>query len=360
MEYRRKRKTASRRRASSHSAARRNSASAGGAGRAIVSLLMVGGIVYLVSASAAGTWIAENVMAPMISAFSGNNDADNDGTQDATNTQTPDGSLSTSVDLSAGASSQSVTSAQVSLPALDCYMLQMGVYSSKSNAEAQAETLQTQGAGGYILEDASTGETRYRVMASGYEDAESAKSVKNRLVDEGIDCTVYELSTAAATFRVTASEESIPQIEAGFAALEKAQRALSTAAIDFDKNSMSVEEGQSLALEILSTLESDMGGLLSFDGTKPRFGKNAKRQAIEPQELTIYYSSQCPYIHQSVELVRKTCEELKAPCTLIPVDTLEKAKALPCVFNNWAVFYGRKFVTVNLLDAATLKRFLKQ
>ena len=237
------------------------------AGRAIVSLLMVGGIVYLVSASAAGTWIAENVMAPMISAFSGNNDADNDGTQDATNTQTPDGSLSTSVDLSAGASSQSVTSAQVSLPALDCFMLQMGVYSSKSNAEAQAETLQAQGAGGYILEDASTGETRYRVMASGYEDAESAKSVKNRLVDEGIDCTVYELSTAAATFRVTASEESIPQIEAGFAALEKAQRALSTAAIDFDKNSMGVEEGQSLTLEILSTLESDMGGLLSFDGT---------------------------------------------------------------------------------------------
>jgi len=99
---------------------------------------------------------------------------------------------------------------------------------------------------------------------------------------------------------------------------------------------------------------------LSFDGTKPRFGKNAKVQAIENQKLTVYYTSQCPYIHQSVELVRKTCEELEAPCTLIPVDTLEKAKALPCVFNNWAVFYQGKFVTVNLLDAAALKRLLKQ
>lgn len=99
---------------------------------------------------------------------------------------------------------------------------------------------------------------------------------------------------------------------------------------------------------------------LSFDGTKPRFGENAKRQVIEPQELTVYYSSQCPYIHQSVELVRKTCEELKTPCTLIPVDTLDKAKALPCVFNNWAVFYRGKFVTVNLLDAAALKRLLKK
>ena len=99
---------------------------------------------------------------------------------------------------------------------------------------------------------------------------------------------------------------------------------------------------------------------LSFDGTTPRFAENAKRLEIERQELTIYYSPQCPYIHQSVELVRKTCQELEAPYTLIPVDTLEKAKALPCVFNNWAVFYGGKFVTVNLLDTAALKRLLKQ
>ena len=99
---------------------------------------------------------------------------------------------------------------------------------------------------------------------------------------------------------------------------------------------------------------------LSFDGTKPRFGENAKRQAIEPRELTVYYSAQCPYIYQSVELVRKTCQELETPCTLIPVDTLDKAKSLPCVFNNWAVFYRGKFVTVNLLDAAALKRLLKK
>ena len=48
------------------------------------------------------------------------------------------------------------------------------------------------------------------------------------------------------------------------------------------------------------------------------------------------------------------------PYMLIPVDTLEKAKALPCVFNNWAVFYRGRFVTVNLLDAAALKRLLKK
>ena len=99
---------------------------------------------------------------------------------------------------------------------------------------------------------------------------------------------------------------------------------------------------------------------LSFDGTKPRFAENAKRLEIEKQELTIYYSAQCPYIHQSVELVGRTCQELGAPHTFIPVDALEKAKSLPCVFNNWAVFYRGKFVTVNLLDAAALKQLLKK
>ena len=75
--------------------------------------------------------------------------------------------------------------------------------------------------------------------------------------------------------------------------------------------------------------------------------------------MIIYYSSQCPYIHQSVELVRKTCGEMEVPYTLILVDTLERAKALPCVFNNWAVFNRGKFVTLNLLDTAALKRLLK-
>ena len=40
----------------------------------------------------------------------------------------------------------------------------------------------------------------------------------------------------------------------------------------------------------------------------------------------------------------------------VHVDTLEKAKSLPCAFNNRAVFYGGKFVTVNQIDAAALEK----
>lgn len=41
---------------------------------------------------------------------------------------------------------------------------------------------------------------------------------------------------------------------------------------------------------------------------------------------------------------------------LVHMDTLEKAKFLPCAFNNRAVFYDGKFVAVNQIDAAALEK----
>lgn len=99
---------------------------------------------------------------------------------------------------------------------------------------------------------------------------------------------------------------------------------------------------------------------LSFDGTVPRFVENAKSQKIEDKELTIYYDMQCPYIYQNVGQIRQYCEEHGIPAAFLQVDTLEKAKGLPCVFNNWGVFYGGKFETVNLLNIDSLKRILKK
>lgn len=99
---------------------------------------------------------------------------------------------------------------------------------------------------------------------------------------------------------------------------------------------------------------------LSFDGTTPKFAPNAQKQEISNPELTIYYDMQCPYTWQSIELVKQYCAANDVPVSLIKVDTLQKAKELPCVFNNWAVFYKGKFETVNLLDAASLKRILKK
>jgi len=69
---------------------------------------------------------------------------------------------------------------------------------------------------------------------------------------------------------------------------------------------------------------------------------------------------QCPYVYERIELIKQYCDMNYVPVSFIQVDTLQKAKELPCVFNNWGVFYKGNFETVNLLDEAYLKRILKK
>ena len=99
---------------------------------------------------------------------------------------------------------------------------------------------------------------------------------------------------------------------------------------------------------------------LSFDKATPRFAPNAKSEKIESKELTIYYDMQCPYVYQSIDKIEQYCESKDIAVSLIQVDTLKKAKELPCVFNNWAVFYNGSFQTVNLLDLSYLERIIKK
>ena len=99
---------------------------------------------------------------------------------------------------------------------------------------------------------------------------------------------------------------------------------------------------------------------LSFDGTTPKFTLKAKNQKIESKELTIYYDMQCPFVYQNMEMIKQHCEMNDVAASLIQVDTLQKAKELPCVFNNYGVFYKGNFETVNLLDVAYLERILKK
>lgn len=113
--------------------------------------------------------------------------------------------------------------------------------------------------------------------------------------------------------------------------------------------------------EVVDTTDSGYELLaLSFDGTTPKFGQNVKKQEIAREELTIYYDMQCPFILQNIEVIKQYCEMHDVPASLIQVDTLQKAKELPCVFNNYGVLYQGNFETVNLIDVTYLKRILKK
>lgn len=99
---------------------------------------------------------------------------------------------------------------------------------------------------------------------------------------------------------------------------------------------------------------------LSFDGAAPQFAPHAKTPRIERQELTLYYDMQCPFVYQYVEKLKNYCETHAVPASFLQVDTLQKAKELPCIFNNWALFYEGTLKTVNLCDVAYLEKILKK
>ena len=230
MEYRR-RKRRSKGRAQ---ASRRTAQQAGSAGRAVIALLLAAAIIYIVSASAAGTWIAQNVMAPIFDAFS------------------PDATHGTGSTPEPGTSPGPSVSDEITLPAMNCYMLQMGIYSSMENAKSHSESLQGQGAGGYILQDGD----RYRVLAAGYDTEANAKEVRDRLKDEGLDCTVHEVSCTSASLRVTSTQAQLDKVKAGFEALVQMQKRMTETALTFDKQQQTISDGKKIVTEIRTNLEN--------------------------------------------------------------------------------------------------------
>lgn len=116
---------------------------------------------------------------------------------------------------------------------------------------------------------------------------------------------------------------------------------------------------QKFGFETVDTVDNEYELMaLSFNGLKPQFTADVKKQRIDNETLTIYYGLQCPYIPNCIEQIETYCKANGISVELIKVDTLEKAKELPCVFNNWAVFYQGKFKTLHLLNEGYLKKML--
>ena len=118
---------------------------------------------------------------------------------------------------------------------------------------------------------------------------------------------------------------------------------------------------QKFGFEPVDTIDEEYELLaLSFDGNKPKFTENAKKQKIDSETLTIYYSVQCPYILNCIEQIKTYCKTEKIALQLITVNSYKEAKEIPCVFNNWAVFYKGKFLTLHLLNEGYLKKMLAE
>lgn len=100
---------------------------------------------------------------------------------------------------------------------------------------------------------------------------------------------------------------------------------------------------------------------LSFDNKEvPRFSDNARKMKIESKDFTIYYSPECPYVEYEVKELTDYAKNNNIRINFIKIDSLEKAKNVPCIFNNWANFYNGKFISNTILNANSFQKLISK
>ena len=60
----------------------------------------------------------------------------------------------------------------------------------------------------------------------------------------------------------------------------------------------------------------------------------------------------------SQKLAEEYAKENNIKINFIKIDSLEKAKNAPCIFNNWANFYKGKFISNTILNANSFKKLI--
>lgn len=112
--------------------------------------------------------------------------------------------------------------------------------------------------------------------------------------------------------------------------------------------------------EVVDSIEEFELLALKFDDKEtPKFTESARKMEIENQNFTIYYSNECPYVEYEVKELTDYAKANKIDLDFIKIDTLEKAKNAPCIFNNWANFYKGKFISNTILNANSLQKLIK-
>ena len=95
------------------------------------------------------------------------------------------------------------------------------------------------------------------------------------------------------------------------------------------------------------------------DNETPRFNDSARMMKIDNQDFTIYYSPECPYVEHEIKELSDYAKEKNIKINFIKIDTLEKAKEVPCIFNNWANFYKGEFISNTILNKNSFEKLLK-
>jgi ribosomal protein S18 acetylase RimI-like enzyme len=117
---------------------------------------------------------------------------------------------------------------------------------------------------------------------------------------------------------------------------------------------------QHFGFKVVDTIaDYELLALQFEDARVPQFCDSARKMEIDSKDFTIYYSNECPYVEYEVKELSEYANNNNIKLNFVKIDTLDKAKNTPCVFNNWANFYKGKFISNTILNANAFEKLIK-
>ena len=121
------------------------------------------------------------------------------------------------------------------LPETSWYLLQMGAYADPEEAHAQALSIQSMGAGGYIYED---DQGFSRVFAAAYMDQESLLQVQQQIRSSGYENTAYSIHPDGIQVTLTGQNVDAQRVKAAMETIQNVPKSLTDFALKYDEKDL--------------------------------------------------------------------------------------------------------------------------
>ena len=139
------------------------------------------------------------------------------------------------------------------LPGTSWYLLQMGAYADPEEAHAQALSIQSIGAGGYIFED----EQGYsRVFAAAYRDQESLLQVQQQVRNSGYENTAYSIHPDGIQVTLTGQSADAQRLKTAMETIQGAPGSLTDFSLKYDENDLTPSQAIQFMNELSVSLSA--------------------------------------------------------------------------------------------------------
>ncbi|MGI5849561.1 MAG: SPOR domain-containing protein [Christensenellales bacterium] len=266
----------------------------------IVVLIILGIAAYLISAGAAGGWLAENVINPVFN-NSGTNAAE------LTGENTAAAPIDTGEDAPPQVTAQTVNlpetsgariEREISAVEISLFTLQSGAFSEENNAKSAASEIQTKGGAGFIAYDGKL----YRVLIAGYTDEDSANDVKISLEKDSIATSVFNLKSGGLDFKIGAEQTQVNAVKACFDSVPESVDTLQQIIYDADKGKDVNEDIKSLQQKVTrisdnfhTTVSTEEGAMLRLATYMKEYCETINNIPLSTSVSKVDFSSELKY-----------------------------------------------------------------